>query len=850
MGYLDQVHKNNVNNESGLTKKQDKHSESDNFESKLEGAVNDSFNIVQAKKEDNTDIISKMSSAFNTDFSDVKLHTNSSSAESLGALAFTSGNNIHFAPGQFNTNTTSGQELIGHEFTHVVQQRQGRVQPTIQAKSLKINDDKKLENEADEMGKKIASGKSINLIITNSSNLPPNNGVKQFKFQKGKTVKLSNLFDPAEKEWIVLPANQVVEINLDKRNSNGLIICKYNGKEYYTNEKNIIADDLGIDNTKLEVQDDFATFSSILDTGKDIPDKLQEGIELQNLKEHSGDVWKGRLSDRKIQSEEDAKKFQSDTDLKLKLDFATAYVEGASNIVGFISVIYKIKSGKATVWDKFDAFAKGLNIAAASVKAADTAEKMINSDNTSPFWLDLSKKIGDGLIEAPKIILKIKESYEAYNSDKKDEVTKLKAFNSLMEALQSIVKIVKAVSDITGGYFSAAMNMIPVFGIAIKLGTLAGEGFKIAKLQKALPKMAKQKDNARSELQKWFGAKKDNEDKSLSNIFGETVFKKYKRGRAFFDALKDSYYRFEPGFIEEINTIKAPGNKDLGFNVDSLVNIHNDNFGGKMPNFLIQNSKESKNIDEMIALINHTKYNISINDIDLEEIENNPERIREINKKGMYDDSVEDFVEDLKASEDKIVLEKQMSKFPAWNSVPKKSKLTIKVKPKDWGILVKHIRNYQLADSLTEINKKRKAISIEEIIYSSIELGGEIATLTGVGALAGGIMKGTTAGLRTGRKAGIAAKQLFREQGWFGADPNRSKEGKKRHEYAPLAKAFLKNWMIQVNAMSLDEIKNDNLSRFKEVEDTLDAIGVSLFELQNKDVEEIPEFLVDAFAAR
>ncbi|MFN6945480.1 MAG: DUF4157 domain-containing protein [Cytophagaceae bacterium] len=100
----------------------------------------------------------KMESSFGTDFSDVNIHTGEQ-ASSVGALAYAQGNDIHFAPGQYNPETQSGQELLGHELTHVVQQRQGRVQATTQAKGLAVNDDPALEHEADVMGKKAAEGK-------------------------------------------------------------------------------------------------------------------------------------------------------------------------------------------------------------------------------------------------------------------------------------------------------------------------------------------------------------------------------------------------------------------------------------------------------------------------------------------------------------------------------------------------------------------------------------------------------------------------------------------------------------------------------------------------------------------
>ena len=95
--------------------------------------------------------------AFQTDFSDVRVHANSSKAPSVGALAYTLGNDIHFAPGQFNPGTGRGRELLGHELTHVVQQRQGRVKPTGEVGGMPLNDDKGLEKEADSMGKRAAA---------------------------------------------------------------------------------------------------------------------------------------------------------------------------------------------------------------------------------------------------------------------------------------------------------------------------------------------------------------------------------------------------------------------------------------------------------------------------------------------------------------------------------------------------------------------------------------------------------------------------------------------------------------------------------------------------------------------
>lgn len=99
---------------------------------------------------------SQAESHFQSDFSGVQVHANSSKASELGALAYTQGSDIHFAPNAYDPGSASGKSLIGHELTHVVQQSQGRVNPTGEIQGLPLNDDSSLEREADMMGQKFA----------------------------------------------------------------------------------------------------------------------------------------------------------------------------------------------------------------------------------------------------------------------------------------------------------------------------------------------------------------------------------------------------------------------------------------------------------------------------------------------------------------------------------------------------------------------------------------------------------------------------------------------------------------------------------------------------------------------
>ncbi len=80
------------------------------------------------------------------DLSGVRVHNNTSKPAQLNALAYTQGQDIYVGPGQ--------KKHLPHEGWHAVQQMQGRVKPTMQAKGVSINDDAGLEREADVMGTK------------------------------------------------------------------------------------------------------------------------------------------------------------------------------------------------------------------------------------------------------------------------------------------------------------------------------------------------------------------------------------------------------------------------------------------------------------------------------------------------------------------------------------------------------------------------------------------------------------------------------------------------------------------------------------------------------------------------
>jgi len=96
----------------------------------------------------------KMEEFFGASFADVRVHVGNE-ASSIGASAFTHGADLYFAPGQYNPQTPQGQQLLGHELTHVVQQRAGRVRNPL-GSGVAVVQDPALEAEAERMALRVA----------------------------------------------------------------------------------------------------------------------------------------------------------------------------------------------------------------------------------------------------------------------------------------------------------------------------------------------------------------------------------------------------------------------------------------------------------------------------------------------------------------------------------------------------------------------------------------------------------------------------------------------------------------------------------------------------------------------
>lgn len=122
---------------------------------------------------------------------DVKVHYNSSEPAQMQAHAYAQGTDIHIGPGQ--------EKHLPHEAWHVVQQKQGRVKPTMQMKGkVNVNDDTGLETEADVMGAKALQMKPIDNSVINPMQL------HSFNLIQRKYKPTDNIIDDRPKETEVI----------------------------------------------------------------------------------------------------------------------------------------------------------------------------------------------------------------------------------------------------------------------------------------------------------------------------------------------------------------------------------------------------------------------------------------------------------------------------------------------------------------------------------------------------------------------------------------------------------------------------------------------------------------------
>ncbi len=113
-----------------------------------------------------------MENAFGADLSGVRVHTDgaaAASAQAVQAHAYTVGDEVVFAPGQYQPGSAAGQRTLAHELTHVVQQRSGPVSGTPTGNGISLSDPSdSFERAAEANADRIMSGTPNSAVATAS----------------------------------------------------------------------------------------------------------------------------------------------------------------------------------------------------------------------------------------------------------------------------------------------------------------------------------------------------------------------------------------------------------------------------------------------------------------------------------------------------------------------------------------------------------------------------------------------------------------------------------------------------------------------------------------------------------
>lgn len=135
----------------------------------------------------------RFESSLGADLSGVRVHTGSASAaaaESIGAKAYTTGQDIHFGAGQYDPSSKEGQRLLAHEVAHTVQQGNASTAPP-QAK-LEVSDPANAhELEADQAADAMLAGAPAAVSPAGTVALQ----------RKSATHSMSERYDAFDESW-------------------------------------------------------------------------------------------------------------------------------------------------------------------------------------------------------------------------------------------------------------------------------------------------------------------------------------------------------------------------------------------------------------------------------------------------------------------------------------------------------------------------------------------------------------------------------------------------------------------------------------------------------------------------
>tara|TARA_B110000967_G_scaffold81960_1_gene84696 strand:+ start:985 stop:3492 length:2508 start_codon:yes stop_codon:yes gene_type:complete len=716
---------------------------------------------------------------------DVKVHRNSDKPAQLQAHAYAQGTDIHLGSGQ--------EKHLPHELGHVVQQKEGRVKPTLQMKGKEnINDDVGLEKEADVMGAKAIQLESI--TPTPLSTSQSTSDTIQREVQGGKVA--SN--------------NAIDEETTRKRNAAA--------REAYLTEQNGKSDkDAILKEDADKAAEGPGTARTLIETGVSVglgiegavgtitdaasPNSLTADHMDWNGNKKRSDTEANEWRDKNEHSEKGVKDMKAGDATKAAVTGSIDLVVGFMNIP---SMIKKFQSAKTldnleAALDTADLTAKAVGTGAKIADAAEGGTNKIAGDTAK-----ISGLTGDIIGSVKKgfdHFKNLKNAYDDYQLIKNSGGTASKsdgafvAFNAALDTAQTVLGQILSIQKNFGSVVdSGVASAIPGIGIVISSISIFSKIISMAK-------------NGQLNLEG--AANEEHTDSILAQIPEDE--REQARG-----ILSSSYF-------QELITSAA-----------EFRQIQRDN-----PEIFEEYEKAQAGTPEAEKLKKRLKKRFPSNYKKIEEVYNK-------NKMGLGD-----LVQAIQHNAGKHITEEMVNDI---------------------------IDDQTLMNHLEEIKGKRQKNASIGIFIDLINIGADIATLTGVGAAAGAGMKAGTAAFAGSRKAGNAVKFASRasgaegfasgaEGGLFGSSVNDhsnilKSEKAKRERYFTSSKIVLDNIIGHDEKSSLlpDNLNEDqakkNSASYKNVCTKIGAAGGSvtlvkaMINTPSKTGNDIVKYLMDKLKTR
>jgi hypothetical protein len=497
----------------------------------------------------------KMGQAMGANFSGVKVHTDSQSDQlnkSIQAKAFTTGQDVFFRQGAYNPSSTSGQELIAHELTHVVQQG---------GASLKTN--KPVQRKTT---KKLTQSESQQIPITNTQSIS-----LQAAFEPAyvnDTAQLHNIGSSDEDTGTVSGGKKLkagVLIEADESNSKAggeWVAANAGGKTGYIRKSKIVFKRVLVNPSNPDFD---GNASGNIESGQDPTDKfgggfdaIAGGLELSSLKSNQN----GKLND--VEGSKNSTAF----DAKSGLDIVSGTGDALTGLFGMAGNALKISRDK-TAWENLEA---GYGFVESLGKSTSGATKIVDSIAKASGAKDgvgqsgiagqITGAIADGLSGVKNAAMGVIGIYKLFKSQS-DEKGKdaLVTFKALVEAAGSAAKVAKNAFDIIGnGIPMSIIYTVPALGIAVSAINLLIRLWDAIKAGNTKSDMMGSADPLRLEIASTLGEGLPNED----NVDNSKIFDKDRRGT--FPAYK-TYFRTKKPVreaIKQVATLAQERSKNLG----------------------------------------------------------------------------------------------------------------------------------------------------------------------------------------------------------------------------------------------------------------------------------------------